>query len=962
MNASLTGSPIACKRPALGLRARVALSCACAALTGAASANAQPAFKIRVADHGVYLIAYEDLDAAGLPSVKPETAGIVLRSHGEEVPVWVDDGGDGRFGRGDWIEFVGNGVRRENDWLDPYLSHNVYVLDWNAKSPARLLPGAAPAQDVPVAGDNVYRVSRHLEEEELLPRFTGQRGDETGNEWYWAKLTHIDARPYSVTLPLGDLDTGLDGKATLRLRFRGWSRQAGRQQAKLADHRVEISVNGNAVKSAEWDGTDNHLIEVPDLATTLLRAGNNLVRLRIPARVPEGTEDPIVDVVMLDWMEIDYPRSDWIDEPQTTVSRASSDGAQRAFFDTRFKRDLAVYTDDGQRIADKAIAAEAREDGSWRHSFELREQARVLDVVADAALRAPLSIARDDPSTLAGSSNGADYIIITHERLEAAIQPLADFHRARGLAVITVDVEDIYDEFYYGLPHPEAIRRFLAHAYKNWAPPRPRFVLLVGDASWDTKHEMVATNNYDDLHFRPGLTRFAKVPAAPYKTKARLNHRNLIPAGNYNSGQGHSASDNWFVTIDGDDFYPDMAIGRFPVTEPEEVAAIVKKTIRYGEGNDIGPWRRKILWITNEQKWPQQISERLANEVGARGFASRKVYPDSSEANNEHHQVTLREAFDEGQLLVHFHGHGGRYIWRTGPPDLRKNHDLFTLKDLDLLEPSERLPVVLSMSCYSAPFDHPNADSIGEKFLRMPGKGAVAVLAASWRNSPAESFSAALMRELTKPGTIGEAIQRAKNETRSQVLVEQYNLLGDPALELAMPSLGIHLEAEGTGTGDATGSGEDAVAGAGDGGEGNGGAGDEGGSEKDGAGGSGGGGDKVIHITGRTDTDDFRGKAIVEWLDGDDEILLTDELAVKDNTFEASFDTALLSAEPHQVRVYAWNSKEGVDGIGALNLGPEEEDATEAEPRRILGAGPAASRAKARGWPGRPPRPPVQQR
>jgi len=68
---------------------------------------------------------------------------------------------------------------------------------------------------------------------------------------------------------------------------------------------------------------------------------------------------------------------------------------------------------------------------------------------------------------------------------------------------------------------------------------------------------------------------------------------------------------------------------------------------------------------------------------------------------------------------VVFNGHGGRYIWRTGWPDLTKNHDLFTLDDLDNLQPTTRLPVVLSLTCYSAPFDHPLADSIGEKLLRI---------------------------------------------------------------------------------------------------------------------------------------------------------------------------------------------------------------------------------------------------
>jgi len=137
---------------------------------------------------------------------------------------------------------------------------------------------------------------------------------------------------------------------------------------------------------------------------------------------------------------------------------------------------------------------------------------------------------------------------------------------------------------------------------------------------------------------------------------------------------------------------------------------------------------------------------------------------------------------------VHFIGHGGRYIWRTGPPDLRKNHDLFTLADLDTLTNADRLPMVLSMTCYSAPFDNPTEDSIGEKFLREPGKGAIAVFAASWRNAPSSAYSKSIISELLQPGaTIGEAIVRAKKRSYDRTLVEMYNLLGDPAVVLERP-------------------------------------------------------------------------------------------------------------------------------------------------------------------------------
>lgn len=48
-----------------------------------------------------------------------------------------------------------------------------------------------------------------------------------------------------------------------------------------------------------------------------------------------------------------------------------------------------------------------------------------------------------------------------------------------------VPVGDIYDEFGYGEASPQSLQSFLRYAYDNWAEPRPRYVLLVGQATSD---------------------------------------------------------------------------------------------------------------------------------------------------------------------------------------------------------------------------------------------------------------------------------------------------------------------------------------------------------------------------------------------------------------------------------------------------------------------------------------------
>ena len=50
-----------------------------------------------------------------------------------------------------------------------------------------------------------------------------------------------------------------------------------------------------------------------------------------------------------------------------------------------------------------------------------------------------------------------------------------------------MDVEDVYDEFSFGAKDFRALKDFLKHAKENWVKA-PRFVLLVGDATFDPRN------------------------------------------------------------------------------------------------------------------------------------------------------------------------------------------------------------------------------------------------------------------------------------------------------------------------------------------------------------------------------------------------------------------------------------------------------------------------------------------
>jgi hypothetical protein len=502
----------------------------------------------------------------------------------------------------------------------------------------------------------------------------------------------------------------------------------------------------------------------------------------VPKRLGLGS-DPIVDISVVDWIELVYPRQAKLRGEQERLELEGD--AARLRLTAPGRQRVVLSGDDGTRQAGRREPSGVFAFGPLAgHGFE---------AVADGRLLRPAGVALDTPSTLLSGDHRADYLVVTTAGLRKAVEPLLELRRRQGLAVETVDIQDVYDELNHGIPHPEALRDFLSHAYHHWRPPAPRFVLLVGDASWDTS-EHPDQARYPDAAYNPGHgTAFASVDSTSYPPD-RLAHRNLIPTWSYDTRDGHAAGDNWLAAVDGNDERPDLAIGRFPVTTPEEVSAIVDNIIRYETAAPQGAWRNSVLWISDQDAGFQLMSNRLATHLGERGYVADKVYAQEGTASGAD-QAAVRGGIERGPLLVHFVGHGGRFIWRTGPPDWTKHHDLFGLDDVDRLAPGDHLPVVLAMTCYSAPFDHPTADSIGERFLRTPGRGAVAVVAASWRISPMYSISELLIDELLRQPTIGEALQNAKRVSTDREFVQLYNLLGDPAMRLqrtqpALPTAG----------------------------------------------------------------------------------------------------------------------------------------------------------------------------
>ena len=225
-------------------------------------------------------------------------------------------------------------------------------------------------------------------------------------------------------------------------------------------------------------------------------------------------------------------------------------------------------------------------DSRSRSSDTARADSRYLALSSSRYLSVD-STALDQPSNWRSPVNGADYIIITHEDFYDAALTLADHRRASGLRVATVKIGDVYDEFNNGIFNPRAIRDFLKYAYENWARPAPTYVLLIGDAYQDYK---------DNLH---------------------TGTRNYVPSQNIESSLfGEISSDQWFVTVSGEDSLPDMFIGRLVAQTRQEADIMVAKVIDYDRLPPDSSWNTSTLFVADDDESVfQVVSEQLASRL-----------------------------------------------------------------------------------------------------------------------------------------------------------------------------------------------------------------------------------------------------------------------------------------------------------------------------------------------------------
>jgi hypothetical protein len=705
----------------------------------AESSTTPSGFKFQVQEDGVYAVAGRELENAGadLAAIVPST--LALSNRGKPVPIIVEGEADGSFDETDRIIFVGEHNPGDNSHFSWYSDTNVYWLDWNSGAGARFAEVSGAPDGNPADEIRYSQVLVHLEVDTTYQRLLNVT-DESLDHWFWQILSM--GENYDFALPLDAARK--DGSIRVLI-----SMQGSTHPSASPDHHVVVKLNGQSIGEALWNDQNLYELDSGPVAANLQPESNTLT-LSLPGDLPEVT----VDQVLLNWIEIVFERELIAanDSLQFTYNPSAPGNLKINGFSSP---EIYILTDYGQRITDEAVS-----HVNSKYSFTFKSRSTLpgsFFIVSDKRLKSVAGIIKDTPSDLHNPANGADYLIISHKDFWQQAQKLAAFRASQGLRTLVVDIQDVYDEFGYGIYDPRAIRAFLNFAYTYWAKPSPLFLLLLGD----TTHEMDKAIAH------------------------KRNYRTFIPSMmQFTSSWGMTATDNYFAAVSGDDWLPDMYVGRFPANTAEEAEIMVQKTIDYESKSTIDGWSRNVFLLTGTDAFFQNSAQYLYDNYIPKSVIANFL---NTDPESQHFGSTedVARHINSGQSIVNFIGHGGGGVYFDS--------ELFLQEDIATLHNKDKYPVAFSMTCFIGHFDNPETPSLSEELLRAPDKGFVAHFGSAGRALLQGDYflNNALFDAIFHQDahTVGEITTSAKFDMVSQTKsywdhVKNYVLVGDPALRL----------------------------------------------------------------------------------------------------------------------------------------------------------------------------------
>ncbi|MFK7785948.1 MAG: type IX secretion system sortase PorU [Crocinitomicaceae bacterium] len=411
----------------------------------------------------------------------------------------------------------------------------------------------------------------------------------------------------------------------------------------------------------------------------------------------------------------------------------------------------------------------------------------------------PTFVSTVDNQNLHGLAQ-ADYLIVTNRTFTSQAERLANLHRANGLTVHVVTSEQVYNEFSSGAQDATAIKMFAKMFYDRGvlAPEtRPKQMLLFGDGTFDHRN-LISNLNY----------------LVTYQVDNSENHIGALVTDDYfgllDDSEGIGANDEM-----------DIGVGRLLISSTDIAKEQVDKIEHYMRngsalystantncGSDdgsstFGDWRTKYVQVADDEENGYFLN--IDCEPAASYLKSNhpemnvdKIYLDAFQ------QVTtaggarypdvvekINDRIERGALVLNYVGHGGE----VGVAEER----VVTVPQIKDWKNIDRLSLIVSATCEFTKYDDPDRVSAGEWASLNPYGGAIALMTTTRSvffgvntATISEFISRVFERDANhEPYTFGEIMRLTKNNSGSSNNRRSFTLIGDPALQIALPKMNI---------------------------------------------------------------------------------------------------------------------------------------------------------------------------
>lgn len=374
-----------------------------------------------------------------------------------------------------------------------------------------------------------------------------------------------------------------------------------------------------------------------------------------------------------------------------------------------------------------------------------------------------------------------EMLIVSHPSFISAAQNLKDFHyNNSGSKCKIVTPEEIFNEFSSGKQDVSSIRDYCRYLY-NLPNSTFKYLLIVGDASYDFKDRIQNNTNY----------------VITYQSENSYSPLNTF------------STDDYFGYLDDDEglFQGDLldiGIGRLPAKSLQEANIMIDKIINYHDKSNRGSWRNMICFIADDGDESDgnihmSQADALCNIIDENynNYNFDKLYLDiyNQESTpvgprSEDCKNAINRRIDKGTLLINYTGHGGE-------KGLTKERIIDVDQILDW-DNYNTLPLFVTATCEFGRLDNPQLTSGGEHIILNPNGGGVALLTTTryvyshLNYNLNTNFINSLFEKIDgRNPTLGDMFLKTKVLSGTSINSNKFTLLGDPMMSLAIPEYGV---------------------------------------------------------------------------------------------------------------------------------------------------------------------------